>query len=91
MICPRCHGEKVMHGFGCPGFRPMTFPCPDCGGAGEIPDERAGWIEAGQRMQKARVDRGVSLREEAKRLGVSAVLLSDVEHGRLDPQTLSTK
>lgn len=90
MICPMCQGEKIVSGLvKFADGRPCAmqeFSCFRCGGAGEIPDEQAEWIRLGDRLRRTRIARGESLREAAKRLGVSAASLSDLEHGRVDPR-----
>ena len=48
--------------------------CKKCGGTGELP-------ESG-RMREERERVGVSLREVARRMGISAPYLSDLERGR---------
>ena len=51
--------------------------CKHCSGTGEAPD----WAVLGQRIRDARVRKGVSLRALARRVGVSAPYLSDMERG----------
>ena len=84
MICPDCHGEKrvfahVNRGVAGSGFQ--WLDCLRCKGAGEVPDEQAEWIEAGRRMREDRMGRDMSLNEEAKRRGMRAVELSQMERG----------
>jgi hypothetical protein len=57
-------------------------PCSPCGGSGKLSAEDVTRIEEGRRRRDDRVARGLSLREEARRLGISAVQLSDLERGR---------
>lgn len=52
--------------------------CPRCGGSGEVEDEGV----LGMKMRVLRKDAGVTLREMARRIGVSASYLSDLELGR---------
>lgn len=85
MKCPRCNGEGKERGFGCPGFKPIEINCLDCGGSGEIDAERLRWQEEGEKLRENRKARGITLREEAKRRGLSAVDLSDMEWGRKEP------
>ena len=84
MECPRCKGEKVIHGFGCPGFKPIAIPCPQCDGSGSVISEMAQWIEHGKKLRDERVKRRITLREMAKFKGLSAVELSDIELGRVN-------
>lgn len=46
---------------------------------------RVVWQQAGERMRKARETSQLSVREAAKRLGISAPYLSDMELGRRQP------
>jgi ribosome-binding protein aMBF1 (putative translation factor) len=46
---------------------------------------KAVWIEAGEEMRRVREASKLSLRETAKRLGISAPFLSDMELGRRHP------
>lgn len=46
---------------------------------------RSVWREAGKRMREARETAQLSVRETAKRLGISAPYLSDMELGRRQP------
>jgi hypothetical protein len=90
MQCPRCNGSKTIvaahvsyangsHGYGVP------FPCDQCAGSGEVPDEMAEWIQAGSAMREERLQRRVTLREEAKRRGMNPVELSRMEFGKIKP------
>jgi transcriptional regulator with XRE-family HTH domain len=57
---------------------PPTEPCPQCNGTGRCLDDRA----VGAAMRQVRIAAGLSLRGVAKRLGVSAPYVSDLELGR---------
>lgn len=57
---------------------PKSKPCPLCGGSGRVLDNKA----MGQAMRIARKKAGVSGRELARRLGLSAAYVSDLELGR---------
>jgi hypothetical protein len=59
-----------------------TLLCPDCGGLGMIPAEQFAAWERGRRLRQDRMDRGVSLGTEARRLGISRMELSNREWGR---------
>ena len=85
MICPMCNGKGESQGFACgpTGGRIGAFPCLTCKGTGEITEEHVARIVEGQRLFEDRQARNVSQREEAKRLGMSVVLYSKVEHGDL--------
>lgn len=85
MICPDCKGEKrVFAHLNYGGERPGEFKhidCFRCKGAGEVPDEQAQWIEEGKKRRAERVARDITLRDEARRLGISAADLSAIERG----------
>lgn len=91
-ICPKCRGAKVLPSFvhytpesgKQSGFDP-DHPCSLCQGNGEITEEHAARIVEGDRLREDRVARKVSLRDEAKRLGIEPAKLSALENGR-DPQ-----
>lgn len=53
-------------------------PCPRCGGTGKVMDEKA----IGAAMRKARKNAGLTGREVARRLRLSAAYVSDLELGR---------
>jgi DNA-binding XRE family transcriptional regulator len=52
--------------------------CPRCGGTGKVLDDGA----VGAAMRKAREKAGLTGREVARRLGLSAAYVSDLELGR---------
>lgn len=80
--CPFCAGAGKIRGFGCPGFRHVEIDCVECFGSGEVPASREEAITEGERRRQDRIAREVSLRDEAKRLGISPAELSDIEAGR---------
>ena len=47
------------------------------------------WLRQGTAMRRARIARGESLADAARRLGVPPRLLGDIEHGRADPARLA--
>lgn len=55
-----------------------TVPCARCDGTGFTIDDKA----LGQAMRRTRQTVAISLREMAKRMGISASYLSDLELGR---------
>lgn len=85
--CPRCGGSKRSEAFvDGPRFHGIRLvDCAMCKGAGVVTAWQFEWWQAGQNHYRARVDRGESVRECARRLGISAADLSGMEHGRLDP------
>ena len=56
--------------------------CDRCGGSGTISPARATAMNAGEAMRRDRVQRGVSQRQEAERLGITPQELSRREQGR---------
>lgn len=57
--------------------------CSDCDGFGKITEEHMQRITAGRKLRDDRMARDMSLKEEATRLGISVVQLSNLEHGRV--------
>jgi hypothetical protein len=84
--CPICNGHKtcfVHLNYG--NSRPHEWkrvPCDFCGGEGEVSDELMARYTEGQRMREDRLARRASLREEAKRFGITPQELNAREHGR---------
>lgn len=83
--CPHCRGEKggVAHINTGPD-RPHEWgwlPCSTCAGTGEVSDEHLARIERGNRVRAERLARDESLREAAKRMGITAAELSAIERG----------
>lgn len=56
--------------------------CPTFVGTCEISGEHAARIEAGRKARHARIIDGISLSEQARRLGITPAQLSAMEHGR---------
>lgn len=71
----------------CPGGRPLTLMCKRCGTTGRVTPAEAERVADGRRRREDRVARGLSLRQEAERLGLTAEALSDIEHARPYPAT----
>ena len=79
--CPDCCGRKEyvgVHG---------KHKCSRCDGSGVVPAIVLDWIARGKLMRAARVHgkKYRSLWEEAKRRGITAKELSDMENGRVQP------
>lgn len=86
MNCSTCGGAGKLSGL----IKPTkgacylgSLPCPSCKGTGEIGEAQAQQMADGERRRRDRIHRGVSLKEEALRLGISPAALSDLEHGRV--------
>lgn len=79
--CPRCQGEGeyvlLIH-----GTERRAQVCGHCNGVGVVTAEQWERWEQGRALRRARVARKVSLAEEAKALGISAVELSNSEWGK---------
>jgi hypothetical protein len=94
MRCPDCHGSRTVSAFvdfDDPSKRRlMLLACSRCQGEGTVSDQQAAWLRIGDRHRTERVGRDESLMECARRLGMSARELSDMEHGRVNPSRLST-
>ena len=81
VICPDCKGDGVLIAYACPGFRKVEMTCLRCQGNKTIPEEMLQWIKNGEAMTKKRRAAGIPLRKEAKRLGILASQLTDLEMG----------
>src|SRR6267143_6400047 len=81
--CMNCNGEGKLVGYGCPGFRRIELPCDMCDGTGVAPAWQADAVREGAGLKARRRAADRSLREEALRLGISPVALSDAERGKI--------
>jgi DnaJ-class molecular chaperone len=59
--------------------------CSGCDGSGEIDALRQEWRTIGKQMHCKRIAAGRTLRDEAKRHGISPTELSGMEQGRIEP------
>jgi DnaJ-class molecular chaperone len=85
MICPSCHGQPIQSmalACGRGVSRASMSECRTCAGTGEVTTEHASRIADGECRRQGRIERGLSLAEEAKRLGMMPQELSDIEFGR---------
>jgi hypothetical protein len=86
MICPDCKGAKGSTAYACPGFRPIHIPCELCDATGEVTPEHAESVTAlraaGNAIRQERIERGESMRDAAKRRGLTVVEYSRIENGR---------
>ena len=83
MTCPDCEGRRRM--FALVDGKYLVQSCFRCGVTGVIPDEMAEWIKLGALLKERRMNPYRPLWEEAKRLGVSGMDLSNAENGYVDP------
>jgi hypothetical protein len=94
VTCPQCNGRKGSTAF-LDGYDPKTgrskgwtewTVCSLCKGVGTLPAEEAATViarrEKGEALRQDRIARGLSQREEAKRLGITPMELNAREHGR---------
>lgn len=86
--CPACRGAKggLAHmntGPDSSKHRWGHMDCLTCGGAGEVSAEHMKFIEDGAQVRKERMERGETLYEASRRLGMSSAELSGLETGRL--------
>jgi hypothetical protein len=59
-----------------------SMPCFMCNGTGEVDEGFEARLALGENRRQDRIARGLSLRQEAARLGITAEELCDREHGR---------
>lgn len=84
VICPECNGRKggVVHVNATSGHRFENRKCDFCDGLGHVRQhELDRWKEC-EAVRADRIARGMTLRAEAARLGISPSELSDREHAR---------
>jgi DNA-binding XRE family transcriptional regulator len=76
---PGYRGIPVADPGGAPTSRAIApdLECPRCGGSGRIANPAA----TGDLFRRARTKMGLTLREAARRMGISAAYLSDLERG----------
>lgn len=80
--CYRCKGAGGSEALVCPPGKWLWVRCDLCDGTGRVTPERHAAVVEGERRRADRKRRGVGLREEARRLGITARQLSDIEAGR---------
>lgn len=80
--CLSCRGTGEITALLCPGGDVRQLTCRDCRGTGRIDDARAAEITEGLRRRADRLERGLSQREEAARLGMDVVAYSRLENPR---------
>lgn len=66
----------------CPPGQVVELACSTCTAEGKIDAAHAVAIIEGQRMRRARLDRGLSQRQRAVELGMDHVAYSKLEQGR---------
>ena len=87
MKCSACDGKGHFSAlvYFTSGCEVRDTACTRCIGVGHIPAAIVDWLERGEAMRQNRIDRHVSLGEEARHRGMSPVELSNMEHGYSEP------
>jgi hypothetical protein len=85
--CPFCDGKRTVFAFVNTGEDSSKhisgiFKCSQCNGTGEISADHYTAYLQGRSLRKARIELGESLSAAAKRNGISAAELSNIESGR---------
>ena len=91
MKCPDCKGGKKTREFAelsSGGCRLMEFKCFRCKGAGIVPKEMNKWMFEGQKIRDFRRMKDMTMREYARKVGVTAYNLSQAENGYVDPHLI---
>lgn len=89
--CPDCHGKGTIAAFvdrEDDGYFAPALRCLRCKGEGTISAQEAEWITRGRVCIDRRRASEESLRDMAKRLGMTPAEASAMEHGRADPAPL---
>jgi hypothetical protein len=87
VTCPRCSGSgevTVVFVTSQPRSKPPIgeFECYACHGEGKVTQHKLSKMKRGEEFRKYRVTGcGIGLREAAKRWGIKAVELSEIEQG----------
>lgn len=82
--CPRCKGRR----FAANPARFEEWNCSTCSGTGVVFDERARWVTAGMKKRAEREARGETIRDYARRVGLTAQRMSGMELGIANPEGL---
>lgn len=94
MQCPLCKGKKKILGLfpvwaeDVPKEKRKPYvevTCHQCEGNGEVPDEMTEWIKEGKKLKDKRIEKRLTLRKAAKKLGIDGSELSYQETGRKKP------
>lgn len=91
MTCPQCNGVKHIVAFARKISRSqpyIKFGCDLCQSTGSISDEKVEWVQAGEKLRQARIEREETLREFAKRTGIDVGAVSKAERGCINPDII---
>ncbi len=93
IYCPSCNGRKKQRAhlnYGNGRGEWKDIDCFTCKGIGTVTPEHMALIRDGRKLRQDRISRGVTLRDEAAALGITAVELSRMERGVCFPIQGST-
>ena len=80
LVCSSCKGKRVI--VITTGWRESKeITCYTCKGFGQITREHSDRIIKGEVIRSDRISRGLSLRQEAQRLGMKPIELARLERG----------
>jgi DnaJ-class molecular chaperone len=81
VVCGSCRGTGEVIAFVCgrPGGRIEETPCRDCQGKGSLDEKRVAEITAAARRRVDRLQRGLSVAQEAERLGIAPHVYARLE------------
>lgn len=86
--CPSCLDGKIYPAFPHTKKAAMGITCEDCHGTGRLQiskDQYDRWKESGEKMKNDRIERRMTLKDEANYLGIDVCLLSAMERGVANP------
>ena len=84
--CPVCNGTGKLSMVVMFASPPQEVSCWFCKGGGSVSEEKAHLYTRGRIKKGERKERGVSLEDEARRLGITTKQLHALEHGMLNPK-----
>jgi DNA-binding XRE family transcriptional regulator len=87
--CPECLGVGRRRVYPAKGPRTGELKtCTLCEGKGEISTQHKRWLEQGKAARDRRIAAGLSQKDVAARIGVTARRVNDMEHARDNPAPL---
>ena len=86
--CPQCIGVGRFTSM-FPLKNPhLSIDCDLCSATGKVSDEQIQWREKGLKLRDARIERGETLRDFARRHNIDVSDVSKAERGVIDPKIL---